>query len=265
MMRLMRKGQPAVFQHYCANDEYGKPMGLGEQRLFLTSILKDCFEECGGNVTYLHHAPGRLYPDLRETEAFGKGSVTIDYLILPGKTQLSEHDQNLLTEMYDGTDIILKVMHGSLWCFETSGQELIMGGSFAAIFNPQTIFPVIENEPLDKILSQKELTEKVLQSWINLDASIMEPYFDKDMHYKSDWVFNEMSSSLEYSAYIEHKFDAIRNSQSKFTLGFGANTQTGEYAMLIKQPSVSQSTNVMQVKTKNGRITFLHLAELKRN
>ena len=265
MMRLMRKGQPAVFQHYCANDEYGNYMPPAEQRLFLTSILKDCFQECGCDAAYLHHAPGRLYPDIREVDAYGKGSVIIDYIVLPEHTPLTEHDQNLLSEMYDGTNMILKVMRGSLWCFETSGQMPVMGGSFAALFNPQTIYPVIENEPIDKKLSQKELTEKVLQSWIDLDASIMEPYFDKDMHYKSDWVFNEMSSSLEYSTYIEHKFDVIRNSQSKFTLGFGANTQTGEYAMLIKQPSVSQSTSVMQVKTKDGRITFLHLAELKRN
>lgn len=140
-----------------------------------------------------------------------------------------------------------------------------MSGSFAALFNPQIIYPVIENEPIDKKLSQKEPTEKVLQSWTNLDASIMESYFENDLHYKSDWVFYEISSSLEYSTYIERKFDVIRNSQSKLTLGFGVNTQTGEYAMLIKQLSVSQSTSVMQVKTKDCRITFLHLAELKQN
>ena len=57
----------------------------------------------------------------------------------------------------------------------------------------------------------------------------------------------------------------MRKGQPAVFQHYCANTQTGEYAMLIKQPSVSQSTSVMQVKTKDGRITFLHLAELKRN
>lgn len=186
MMRLMRKGQPAVFQHYCANDEYGKPMGLEEQRRFLTRILLVSFRRNKHRVELIHHEEGKMYPDIREYYLTKNGIRRIDYIVVPIEMSFKPEDRINLVSICDGSPIMLKVMYCALLCQSGRVDKPINGASFTASFNPENIYPVLPLKRFGTNLSQRELVEKVISAWEHLDANIMIPYFAPNMHYKSD-------------------------------------------------------------------------------
>lgn len=265
MMRLVRKGRPVVFHHYCMSEQKGKPMSNDEQRWFLTEVLAECFKTSGNYVDYLHHGKGKFLPDIRQYNALGQTQFNVDYVVVPlGGIEPSEEETSLLIKMYEGTNYILKIIRGALWDIDNDDCNPVMGSNYQVTYRPQTLYPLKEDMPIDTSLTQKDLVEKVLQSWKSLDSSIMSPYFDKEMHYESDWVFNEMSSSLEYMSYIDGKFNAIKKSGSELQLQLAKNTESGDFAILMTQKEYSEETNVLQIETHHGRIVSMHLSELKR-
>jgi hypothetical protein len=177
---------------------------------------------------------------------------------------LIRDDKSLIAMRYVGKSIekrgILPVMIvGDLWCLETNGQKNICGSIFAAKY--ETISLLREtNKELPVLLTQKQLLEKIALSWQELDASIIEPYLDKDFHYTADAVFYEMSSRHEYMSYITAKFDRLKDGSNPIGIRIGRLGNTNDFALLLHQGAYNQ-TLLVTITTREGRITSMRMSE----
>ena len=268
MMRLIVNGEPYVYTHTCREGEAkGYIMSKETQRQFLIDTLYESFCRCGSNVKLL----GDEHKDNNEFATSSlKQQPDIIYKMEGDNcdtwlyVMLSKDEKSLIDMKYIGKSVekrgILPVMIvGDLWCLETNGQKNICGSVFAAKY--ETISLLREtNKELPALLTQKQLIEKIALSWQQLDASIIEPYLDKDFHYTADAVFYEMSSRHEYMSYIKAKYDRLRDGSNPIGIRIGRLENTNDFALLLHQGAYNQ-TLLVTISTREGRIISMRMSE----
>jgi hypothetical protein len=276
MMRLILNGEPCIYTHKCVvGDVKGSEMSPDTLQHFLVDTLYESFVQCSANVkkvsqegwSYSDNAHGfinnlfnsslKKSPDIiykmdgddRETWLF----------VMPRKEDVSRIDVKFVNKMVVKKNILPVLVAGDLWCFETDGQKNLCGSTFAAKY--ETISLLNEfNAVLPQILSQPQLIQKIAESWQKLDASIIEPYLDKDFHYTSDAVFYEMSSRHEYMDYIKAKFHRLEDHSNPIEIQIARIQGTDTAALLLHQSAFNQ-TLFISITTENGRITSMRMGE----
>lgn len=174
---------------------------------------------------------------------------------------ISDIDTSWLVEDYRRNGAIPRVTFASAWCIADgtgeNGKPAICGGEFCFKYYSVSALPDEENTELEKELSPVELAVKYAEAWRKFDASIIEPYLDKDFHYASDWVFDEMPCRAEYMDYFKPKLDTLSRSTNKYEVFIGRNHQTEQVCLIIKQRELS----ALVLGTRNGRITSARMME----
>lgn len=74
--------------------------------------------------------------------------------------------------------------------------------------------------------------KKLAEAYQTYDASIIEDYLADDMHYASFWVFQELTSKVEYIDYLRGKLQTMKNSGTTFDFQI-VNGQYYSKALLI--------------------------------
>lgn len=275
MMRSIVNGEPYVYTHKCSEGEKkGETMSKEGIRRFLVDALYESFCRCGSNIrkvnddSWKYQATknkmfGRLFstnlkqqPDLiyRMT---GDPKDTWFY-VFPTKDDMKQIDMDFVAKSVDSQGILPVFIVGDLWCFDTNGQENICGASYAAKFETISLLKDV-NGPLPQSLSQRQLIEKLALTWQNLDASIIEPYLDKDFHYTSDAVFYEMSSRFEYMNYLRAKFKRLKDGSNPIGVRIGLIGGTDVFALLLHQGAYNQSL-IITIEVNEGRIMSMRMS-----
>ena len=128
-------------------------------------------------------------------------------------------------------------------------------------FDYQSLLPFEENRILEKVNSQNELLLLFAQSWETLDASIIEPYLDKDFHYYSDWVFDELPCRREYIEYFKGKLETLKRHNLKPSFDI-VQSSDGELAIIFDQ---NGEKALFTIKTFEGRINQAILTQFNEN
>lgn len=182
------------------------------------------------------------------------------FYVMPCRDDISLIDMKFLGKSVEKRGILPVLVVGDLWCFDTNGQKIICGASYAAKFETISLLRD-KNNPLPQVLSQKQLIEKIALCWQNLDGDIIEPYLDKDFHYTSDAVFYEMSSRREYMNYLRGKFEErLKDSSNPIGVQIGRMDGTNDFALLLHQSAYNQSL-LVTIKVNEGRITSMRMSE----
>ena len=274
MMRKLKNGEPVFHKHECTEERKGKVMSAEELHDFAVQILMAEYEETNANVIkYDKKAdneadfcfvntgkkPGFMGGDSDEKAV----NVLVVYNDSPG-IDISDIDTSWMIEEYHRTGAIPRVTIASAWCISDeseNGSPAVCGGDFCFKYYSISLIPNEKNEPLEKHLSDVELAVKYAESWKNLDESIVAPYLDKDFHYGSDWVFDEMPSRYEYLDYFKGKLATIRRTGSNIKIAIGRDHQTGDVAVLLLQNGNSMA---LVLTTKEGRITSAQMKDYER-
>jgi hypothetical protein len=161
-----------------------------------------------------------------------------------------------MVEEYHRTGAIPRVTFAYAWCMygeenTQNGKPAICGGEFCFKFYSVSLLPDEKYEPLTKMMSDIELADVYAEAWRKFDASIVAPYLDKDYHYGSDWVFDEMPSRKEYLDYFTEKLASLKPQASQMAMGVCRNHQTGDVGVIIKDGDV---VSVIYLTISNGRI-----------
>ena len=105
----------------------------------------------------------------------------------------------------------------SFWCFETNSRTnlQISGGTFSVKYDFHSLIADDANKKQKKGFFQSELSEddilnKFSSCWEKLDYKIIEPYLDRDFHYISDWIFDELCGKSEYLIYLKRKLETLK-------------------------------------------------------
>ena len=271
MMRLIRNGEPYVYQHnYAGLETPGDILNREQTRNFLIETLYESFKFCNSNIIKIadnwtfakfkelgemKKQPDLIYRmdgDTRDTWFYVFSSIKDKAII----------DMDYVKEAIKDDNVLPVMIIGDMWCFDTNGERNICGGSYATKYETLSLLEE-KNHPLAQILNQKELVEKIALSWNNLDVNILEPYLDKDFHYSSDAVFYEMSSSKEYIHYLRGKFEKLKDGSNPIGVQIGRMQDTGDFALLLHQGAYNQ-TLLITIQSQQGRIVSMRMSEYQR-
>lgn len=260
-MRLIKNSEPVVNKHHCTAARKGKEMTDEELHDFAVEVLMAEYAETN-TMLFRYGKEMSGHADFCFSDALhNKVNVLVVYDDKLDESQPNVNSAWMLDE-WRKTGAIPRVTIASAWCFgdkNYDGKPAVCGGDFCFQFYPISLLPNQENAPLDKVLSPDELAAKFALTWNRLDASIVAPYLDKDFHYSSAWVYDELPCRAEYLSYFQAKLNTMKKSGSVVHAKAARAFLTDDVAVVLKQGNVS---TILILQTKDGRITSARMGEL---
>lgn len=258
-MRLIKNSEPVFHTHHCADADKGRLMTEEELQAFMVECLMEEYAETGATVTKLDKTAAEQ-ADFCFTSMDKIINVAVRCCGLRSN-DLPEFDPALMQEDYRKTGRIPRLGIVRTWCVSDKskdGEPAVCGGSFCLITQSYSLLPDQSNPELERHLSDMELADKYAQAWKEFDASIVEPYLDKDYHYGSEWVFDELPSRYELMDYFKGKLISIAEGGDYPAVSLLYNRLEHKCALLIKQ---KKSSSVLLLETENGRIVSGKMVE----
>jgi hypothetical protein len=163
-------------------------------------------------------------------------------------------DTSWMVDEYRRTGAIPRVTFAKYFCIFNRKQQHDIpkrGGDFAFMYRSISLIPDEVNEPLEKILTAVELADLYSKAWTHHDPSFIEPFLDKDYHYTTDLVFDELPSRAEFLYYFRSKMKGFKEEGITFRTRVGRDKQNGEVAALIY---TEHSITAIRLNTRDGRI-----------
>ena len=265
MMRRIKNGEPVFHTHECSEERKGKVMTAEELHDFAVQILMEEYSDTNADVVkYYKKAPNEAdfyFVNSGKKPNFtigATGEKKVNVMVVyrdEFNTDISGIDTSWMVEEYRRTGAIPRITLASAWCISDqseNGKPAICGGEFCFKYYSISLLPDEKNEPLERKLSEVQLAVKFAEAWRYYDADKVAPYLDKDFHYGSEWVFDEMPSRAEYLDYFRAKLATLSPKRENIKVGIGRNHQTGDVAVLILQ---GKTLSALALTVKDGRIT----------
>ena len=267
MMRRIKNGEPVFHVHDCSPEREGKVMTVEELHAFAVDVLMLEYTENNCDVIKYNKSAsneadfcfvntGKIPNFTADNLAGKKVNVLLVYKENINDIALEDLDTTWMVEEYHKNGAIPRVTFFSTWCISensVNGSPAICGGEFCFQYYSVSLIPGEENEPMKQELSDIELASKYVQAWQEYDETIIAPYLDKDFHYSSISVFDEMPSRFEYLTYFKGKLSAVKRGGNNIVFLVGRDHQTGDVAVLLVFKS--GRCDMLEIKTKDGRIT----------
>lgn len=267
MMRYFINGEPYVYSHKCSEYEKGMLMSPAEKREFLIENLLDIYGKCHMQVE--RYSPSVVLGDMDSSylpdiviNNFRGWNKKAYYYVIPEGTSFRLDLRQLPEEIQNS---FVKVISGSVFCLNRNKEEYYeKGADFVTKFSSKTILPKQENNPLDKILTDEELTTIVAKTWLDYDTTELEKYLDKDFHFLNEFLFDEISSREEYITFLGNMLLAFKRNESILGVKIKYDAKTNKWSVLIKHKDTRNKIVVagISVHSHNGRITYMRLKKL---
>ena len=268
MMRRIKNGEPVFHKHECTEARKGKVMTPFELHDFAVQCLMKEYEETNAEVVRYDkvnasQADFCFINDGRRPNFTTDGEKIVNVLVVCKDDfdgDISDIDTSWLVEDYRLNGAFPRITFVSAYCVadeSVDGKPAICGGDFCFKYYSVSAIPGEENQELEKKLSPVELAVKYADAWTHFDASIVEPYLDKDFHYASDWVFDEMPCRAEFMEYFKAKLASFRRDNDQTDLSIGRNPQTGQVCLMFNQGDLAD----LVFEAKEGRITSARMQE----
>ena len=274
MMRRLKNGEPVFHTHQCAEERRGKVMMAKELHNFAVQVLMNEYAETNVEVI-AYDKQYEAEPDFffinngkRPNFSVGISGVRkVNVLVVCREDEnadISDIDTSWLVDDYRRHGIIPRITFAYAYCLSAeegnNGKPAICGADFCFKYYSVSVIPGEENAELNVKLSAAELATKYAEAWNNLDASIVEPYLDKDFHYAFDRVFDELPCRAEYIDYFKAKLKFFGSLNYKLETFVGRNHQTKQVCLIVNTKNLS----ALVLDTKNGRIVSARLQDYDR-
>ncbi len=117
-----------------------------------------------------------------------------------------------------------------------------------------------------KSLTERDAAEAWARAYNLLDAAEIAPLLAEDVHYASQWVFEEIESRADYLHYLEGKLDAVRRSGAKVLAELAETRPYPMYpnrprpCVVVQQGGKLAATVLFEVA--GGRITKIDMCQI---
>ena len=273
--RSTHDGAPIFQVHHCTDDRRGQVMTTEELHDFAVQVLMEEYADIGSQVTpiqkksrnqadFSFHPTGKRNKRLASQFTGRKEWDTINVMVVcrnTPSTDISDIDTSWLVQAYRQTGAIPRITLAYVYCTNkecNNGMPALCGGDFHFKFYSVSPLPDQTNAPLKQHLTDVELAARYAESWNKRDASLLAPFLDKDFHYGSRWVFDELPSRMEFLPYYESKLAWLQEKKEHSRAVVGRNHQTGQVALIIGD---SKSYLTLELTTRDGRLTSAFMNE----
>lgn len=107
----------------------------------------------------------------------------------------------------------------------------------------------IANDLRKHSFEKMEVIKAFEEAWNRKDSSQLSLYITSNFCYASQWVLEELNSSIEYLNYLEDKFQAIRNSANNIEAKIIPNTNG---IMITQIDGEKKREAILVIKVRNG-------------
>lgn len=272
-MLILDKDGSAKRFFYKGNGMFdGKLFSSNELIKFAIEILTSEYESREIEVTDINYNIDHSNFNFVTNNGINKiGFVVNLNTIQDNPNNLTLDDYSEIIEKALNQNYIPRLATATFWEFEKKGDwgivEIGKNGSkdgvypFVVKFDYKSLLPNEKNPILDKVHSQNDLLLLYAQAWETLDASIIEPYLDKDFHFQSDWVFDELPCRKEYIEYFMGKLETLKRNNLKPIFDI-VQSSDGELAIIFDQ---NGEKALFTIKTLEGRIHQATLTQYNEN
>ena len=260
MMYKIHNNEPVVHQHRCNKARKGAEMTCSELHDFAVEVLMEEYHDSGVELEKIQKLAGNE-ADFCFVNGNEKVNVFIVYNDDIPTLEIGNIDTSWLLSRYREMGEIPRITFASAWCIDvTKGKPAICGGSFCFKFYSVSPIPDEENISMKERLTPIELAAKYAETWQLLNPAIISPYLNKDFHYKSDWVYDELPSRKEFLDYFIGKLEAIKRTGSKINVSVLRNKFTGQVGLSLFQDM--QKASMLLLTTNEGQITSARMTTL---
>ena len=256
-MIYKQDGKPFTYTHVCKEDRKGKKMTAEELHEFAVESLIDSYRNCDYRISRYVNGEGAdfLCQSMGGKSSFkyGKDSYPlVNVLVVVGdcsEYDYSKIDTTWLQQQYHAKGELSHVVFAETYCVsdEFEREDTICGEKYWIKFTSFCVSTGSDGIEQGKPLSNVELAAKYCEALQKKDASIVAPYLDKDFHYSSDWVFDELPSRKEFLEYFAGKLSCIKDGQYSFQVG--RKRQTGDVAIIVDE---GNDVDMIRIATSNG-------------
>lgn len=259
-MRKIKNGEPVFHHHECTDDRKGQVMTESELHEFTVECLMDEYKETGAHVERLHRE-GAFQPDF----LFDSMGRTVNVAVMCGDRNYpdpSGFDGSIMAAEYEGTGRIPRLTLARYFCStpqKPDCEEAVCGGDFCFCFYSLSLLPGEENKPLERHLSDVDLAVKYMDAWKKKNAYLIEPYLDRDFHYGSAWVYDELPCRKEYITYFDGKLRSIARTGGNLEFSLVRNRVKHDCGLMIRQ---GENVSLLKIHSEDGRIVSARMQEM---
>lgn len=272
-MLILDKDGSAKRFFYKGNGMFdGKLFSSNELLKFAIEILTSEYESREIEVTDINYNIDHSNFNFVTNNGINKiGFVVNLNTIQDSPNNLNLDDYSEIIKKALNQNYIPRLATATFWEFEKKGDwgtvEIGKNGSkdgvypFVVKFDYKSLLPNEKNPILDKVHSQNDLLLLYAKAWETLEASIIEPYLDKDFHFHSDWVFDELPCRKEYIEYFMGKLETLKRNNLNPIFDI-VQSSDGELAIIFDQ---NGEKALFTIKTIEGRIHQANLTQYNEN
>ena len=180
-----------------------------ELESFAVDVLIEECQKCGMNIKRMHSDIDLSYT---------RGDLIINVKVLYQQDFNKNIDNfevsELINRFYEAGEIPHLMLASAFCNANPTGVPVVCGASCCFKFYPISLIPDEKNYILPFEYDTLGLAKIYAKAWNALDASIIEPYLDKNFRYASDVVFEVIPSRYEYIDYLTGKFQTISESKT---------------------------------------------------
>ena len=253
-----KNGEPKVYTHKCSEDRKGHRMSLEELDLF----AKDIFQETVHTLTSESELQKGVIPG---ADFYQKG-VGYDKDIVVRYYDEHRQDYNYLNLTKRNNDngqpvfpIIILV-----WLWNTSKQkdnndepnpnDRPAGGDFFVKIFYRTLLPCLDENRTDA--DSSTVIAAIMDSWKQLDCSLLEKYLAYNVQYTSSEVFEVISSKDEYLYFFAGKYETLRKHNLAPEVELYRNMKTNEPAIYLHNGDIKA---VLEFDIRDGMVRHMSI------
>ena len=109
-------------------------------------------------------------------------------------------------------------------------------------------------------MNKLEIVNEIAKGYNNLDSSLIEAVASDNVIYESQWVMSSINSKVETFQYLKHKFDIIKNSETKL---FTEIAYYGEDpCILLAQDTTENKVATLLIEITNEQVSRMDICEV---
>ena len=241
MMQLLVKGEPYVYHHQCAAEDWGRPLTPQELRQFGVDALIESY-------TYINKECRRVAPTESGADfAFDSYGMRILALV-----DLADADGNptscvasgrfeQMAEAWREGEVSPRIYYPHITCISSADGTLEAGGDFHITFEAYSLAP--ETEAYTHKRSNRRLYTDYAEAWVSGNEEFFRHYLHAHFHSLSDFCFDEIVSRDEFLGHFRlrrQKFAAqgavldyrLAIDEATHSLGLVITVDGSDYAFL---------------------------------
>ena len=247
-------GELKVFTQKCSPERAGQRLTIEELDIFAKEIVKEKAESLGTDMRDAV-VPG--------ADLYMKGSgYDKDIIVRCYEEERNNYALKNLTKRIneDGHPVFPVVIYVWLWntteryksTSAPNPKDRPAGGDYCVKLWYQTLLPCTDKKTSD--VDSSTIVRALMDSWMNLDSSLMEPFLAYDLQYSSSEVFEVISSKEEYMYYITGKYETLRKGNLAPDVLLYRNMKTDEPAIYLKNGDLEA---VLEFEIKDGLVKYM--------